>query len=67
MFALDAARQRAPGPETVFMAESWSRCPATAWTGALLQSVWERAVSVPASPPTDRAEPMKIVEPASAP
>jgi hypothetical protein len=54
VFQLDAARQREP--DVAFMAKSWSRCPATAWTGALLQAVWERAVARPVSGPAHRAD-----------
>ena len=43
IFELDAARARAPGPHTTFMTESWTRCPAHAWTAALLHAVWTRA------------------------
>ncbi|MGH6910893.1 MAG: hypothetical protein ACREE0_20605 [Phenylobacterium sp.] len=44
IFRLDAARVRSPSPETVFMTESWSRCPAHHWTAALLAAVWVEAV-----------------------
>jgi hypothetical protein len=47
MFQLDAARTRAPGPDIVFMSESWSRCPATLWVAALLRAVWTRAAAAP--------------------
>jgi hypothetical protein len=47
MFQLDAARTRAPGPDIVFMSESWSRCPATLWVAALLRAVWTRATAAP--------------------
>jgi hypothetical protein len=53
MFRLDDARRQAPGPGIVFMAESWSRCPAAAWTGALLHAVWERAAAAPPSAAAD--------------
>jgi hypothetical protein len=43
VFQLDAARTRDPVAHTVFMTESWSRCPAHRWTASLLGSVWERA------------------------
>ncbi len=43
LFELDAARAR--DPDIVFMAASWSRCPAAAWTTALLKDVWKRAQS----------------------
>jgi hypothetical protein len=40
---LEAARERSPGPETTFLAGSWSQCPAHAWVPALLRAVWARA------------------------
>jgi hypothetical protein len=61
MFELDAARPRAP--DIAFMAQSWSRCPATAWTGALLHAVWERAVGGPASGPANGPEASNLVDP----
>jgi hypothetical protein len=45
VFELDAARSRDPVPHTVFMTDSWSRCPAHRWTATLLGSVWERAAA----------------------
>lgn len=57
MFQLEAARKRAPGSGIAFMAQSWSRCPATAWTGALLHAVWQRALEGPESGPADRTAP----------
>lgn len=44
IFRLDAARLRSPSPQTVFMTESWSRCPAHHWTAGLLAAVWREAV-----------------------
>ncbi|RLP26169.1 hypothetical protein [Mesorhizobium sp. YM1C-6-2] len=45
LFELDAARARDPDADIIFMAASWSRCPAAAWTTALLKDVWKRAQS----------------------
>jgi hypothetical protein len=42
---LEAARERAPGPDVAFMAGSWAQCPAAAFVPALLRAVWERAVA----------------------
>jgi hypothetical protein len=44
VFELDSARQRQPDPQTIFMVESWSRCPAHAWTASLLVAIWSAAV-----------------------
>jgi hypothetical protein len=44
LFELEAARAHDPGPEVVFLAGSWSECPASRWTPALLRAVWSRAV-----------------------
>jgi hypothetical protein len=41
---LSAAQQRDAGPEILFMAESWSQCPASAWVPALIGAVWDRAL-----------------------
>lgn len=43
IFQLDDARQRCPSHATVFMTDSWSRCPAHHWTTALLGAVWREA------------------------
>jgi hypothetical protein len=45
LFELDAARARDPDKDTTFMAASWSHCPATDWTTALLKAIWVRASS----------------------
>jgi hypothetical protein len=45
VFELDKARSRDPVAHTVFMTESWSRCPAHRWTATLLRAVWERAAA----------------------
>ncbi|MDQ2634426.1 MAG: hypothetical protein M3Y78_11895 [Pseudomonadota bacterium] len=45
LLELDAARKREPDDDITFMAASWSHCPATDWTTALLKAVWERASS----------------------
>jgi hypothetical protein len=45
LFELDAARARDPDADTVFLAASWSHCPAAGWTTALLKAVWQRAAS----------------------
>jgi hypothetical protein len=44
MFELEPARHRHPGRDIVFMAESWSHCPAARWTAELLRAVWTRAM-----------------------
>jgi hypothetical protein len=41
---LATAQQRDTGPEIVFMAGSWSQCPASAWVPAFIRAVWERAL-----------------------
>ncbi|HEY6631187.1 MAG TPA: hypothetical protein VIZ90_07030 [Rhizobiaceae bacterium] len=43
LFELDAARKRNPDADITFMAGSWSHCPASDWTAALLKAVWQRA------------------------
>lgn len=48
---LDAAQQRDAAPEIVFMANSWSQCPAAAWVPALLGAVWDRALQLHSSQP----------------
>ncbi|MBP7705012.1 MAG: hypothetical protein KA105_06970 [Caulobacter sp.] len=45
IFQLDDARYRCPSHQTVFMTESWSRCPAHHWTAALLGAVWQEALA----------------------
>jgi hypothetical protein len=43
LLQLEAARVQSPTQEMVFMAQSWSRCPAHAWVPALLAGVWRTA------------------------
>lgn len=43
IFQLDDARLRCPSHATVFMTESWSRCPAHHWTASLIGAVWLEA------------------------
>jgi len=43
LFQLESARARHPGADVTFMAKSWSHCPASHWTTALLDAVWKRA------------------------
>jgi hypothetical protein len=50
LFELDAARARDPDADTVFLAASWSHCPAAGWTTALLKAVWVRAASGGSTP-----------------
>lgn len=50
LFELDAARARDPDADTVFLAASWSHCPAAGWTTALLKAVWQRASSGVSTP-----------------
>jgi hypothetical protein len=45
VFALDAARPRAPGDATVFMAGGWSECPAAAWVRAMFETLWAEATA----------------------
>jgi hypothetical protein len=49
LVALDlrTAQQRDGSPEIVFMAGSWSQCPATAWVPAFIRAVWQRATETP--------------------
>ncbi|MDB5471550.1 MAG: hypothetical protein JWR84_3110 [Caulobacter sp.] len=51
IFQLDDARHRCPSHSTVFMTESWSRCPAHHWTASLLEAVWREAHTKPAGGP----------------
>jgi hypothetical protein len=46
MFELEKANTRRPGPEMVFMTDSWSYCPAYRWITSLLLNVWQRAAEV---------------------
>jgi hypothetical protein len=46
---LNAAQQRDSAPEIVFMAKSWSECPAAAWVPAFLGAVWDRALQLRSS------------------
>ena len=41
---LATAQQRDNSPEIVFMAGSWSQCPASAWVPPFIRAVWERAL-----------------------
>ncbi len=43
LFQLEAARAHDPGSDVTFMADSWSRCPASRWSTAMLDAVWRRA------------------------
>jgi len=45
IFQLDDARLRCPSHATVFMTESWSRCPAHHWTASLIGAVWKEALA----------------------
>jgi hypothetical protein len=54
VFDLNAAQQRDSAPEIVFMANSWSQCPAAAWVPAFLGAVWDRALQLRSS----RAQPV---------
>lgn len=45
LLELDVARERDPDADIIFMAASWSHCPAAEWTTALLKAVWIRASS----------------------
>jgi hypothetical protein len=42
---IGAASQLSGGRSLVFMDESWSRCPASAWVPAMLEGVWRRSLS----------------------
>ncbi len=52
LVVLDLARaqQHDDSPEIVFMAKSWSQCPAAAWVPALIRAVWQEALKLPAPP-----------------
>lgn len=41
---IGAASQLSGGRSLVFMEESWSRCPASAWVPAMLEGVWRRSL-----------------------
>ncbi len=43
VFALEAARRCGPDDATVFMAGSWSACPAAGWVRALFETLWVEA------------------------
>jgi hypothetical protein len=43
VFELEKANTRRPGPDIVFMADSWSHCPARRWVTTVLLRVWHRA------------------------
>ena len=45
LLRLDKARARDPGYRTVFMAGTWSACPASGWVPALLAAVWRGATA----------------------
>jgi hypothetical protein len=47
---IGAAAQMQGAADLVFMRGSWSSCPAEQWVPALLEGVWLRATSQPASP-----------------
>ena len=49
VFSIGEAARRAEGRSLVFMEDSWSRCPASAWVPAMLQGVWIRACNRPHS------------------
>jgi len=40
---LQTANRKSPTRNTVFLRETWSRCPAEQWVPALLEGVWQRA------------------------
>lgn len=40
---LQTANKKSPDRNTVFLRETWSRCPAEQWVPALLEGVWRRA------------------------
>jgi hypothetical protein len=50
LLQLDAARARNPDADIAFMAATWSHCPATGWTTALLRAIWIRASSSEPAP-----------------
>jgi len=41
---IGVASQLSGGQSLVFMEESWSRCPASAWVPAMLEGVWKRSL-----------------------
>lgn len=50
LLQLEAARAYDPSSDTTFMAQGWSRCPASRWSAALLEAVWRSASSGLSSP-----------------
>lgn len=46
VFELNAAQQHDNSPEVVFLAGSWSQCPAAAWVPAFISTVWQRVLQL---------------------
>jgi hypothetical protein len=42
LLKLQTANKKSPDPNTVFLQDTWSRCPAEQWVPALLEGVWRR-------------------------
>lgn len=45
LLELEKARQASGDPSMVFLADTWSRCPAEQWVPAMLEGVWRRATA----------------------
>lgn len=45
LLELERARQTSGDESMIFLADTWSRCPAEQWVPAMLEGVWRRATS----------------------
>ncbi|WP_321859933.1 hypothetical protein [Burkholderia cenocepacia] len=45
LLELEKARQASGDESMIFLADTWSRCPAEQWVPAMLEGVWKRATS----------------------
>ncbi|RKR37429.1 hypothetical protein [Paraburkholderia sp. BL17N1] len=45
LLELEKARQTSGDESMIFLADTWSRCPAEQWVPAMLEGVWRRATS----------------------
>ncbi|WP_174387287.1 hypothetical protein [Burkholderia metallica] len=45
LLELEKARQASGDESMIFLADTWSRCPAEQWVPAMLEGVWRRATS----------------------
>ncbi len=46
LLELEKARQASGDGSMIFLADTWSRCPAEQWVPAMLEGVWRRATTV---------------------